>query len=527
MTCTTHRNAQRSTVSSLMSHLRATSVASWVLCLTTFCLSASQAFAADDEFPYPALVFVETAEVRCGPGDEFYVTGKLKRGVEVEVYRHEPNGWMAIRPPAGSFSWIPARSLRGTETPDVAEAAEADVVVWVGTSVESVQRHKWQVELQPGERVEILNRKLLAPFQGAEPETWCMVAPPAGEFRWIHTNAVRPKRMRLSEEELAAHRVAPPAAAPGAPAAPVEAPQGGFGFAGPPPFEVDPTNGAAAPTSSAIASGVLASAGSSVPPSLPPSDVAAGSTIDFTTWTREAMELELARRVTTPMDSWRLNDLVAEIEKRKAETPDPGEAARWDAFLVRAKEFRLLQEKARIAAGGAPSLGVAASAGTASQSPSAGFYGATASAAPQLRAANAPSRVLADPPILNRLFSGEGWTGRGDAAALPALGGRETMGSLSGAAAFGSPAAGNAVPAANYDATGFLMPINRQSENVPPFALVTAEGRILRYVNPTPGLNLHRYVRQEIGVFGATQTAAGLEGGVLTAERVIVLDRHR
>jgi SH3-like domain-containing protein len=491
------------------------------VCVAAACLNVSLAAAAEDEFPYPALVFVETAEVRCGPGDEFYVTGKLKRGVEVEVYRHEANGWMAIRPPAGSFSWIPARSLRGTETPDVAEAAEADVVVWVGTSIESVQRHKWQVELQPGERVEILNRKLLAPFQGAEPETWCMVAPPAGEFRWIHTNAIRPKRMRLTEEELAAHRVAPPTAAPGSPAPPVEAPAGGFGFAGPPPFEVDPTSGSAAPTS---ASGLPAgpSAGTAVPPSLPPSDVAAGSTTDFTTWTREAMELELARRVTTPMSSWRLNDLVAEIEKRKAETPDPGEAARWDAFLVRTKEFRLLQEKARIAAGGAFSPGSSANGGASAGSPSSGFYGATASAAPQLRAANVPSRVLADPPILNRLFSGEGWTGRDDTASLSALGGRETLGSLSGSAT-----AGSSIPAANYDATGFLMPINRQSENVPPFALVSAEGRILRYVNPTPGLNLHRYVRQEIGVFGATQPAAGLDGGVLTAERVIVLDRHR
>lgn len=500
--------------------------ATLTICFAAACLSVSNAAAVDNEFPYPALVFVETAEVRCGPGDDFYVTDKLKRGVEVEVYRHEANGWMAIRPPAGSFSWIPARSLRGTETPDVAEAAEADVVVWVGTSVESVQRHKWQVELQPGERVEILNRKLLAPFQGAEPETWCMVAPPAGEFRWIHTNAIRPKRMRLTEEELAAHRVAPPAATPGSPAPPVEAPAGGFGFAGPPPFEVDPTNGAAAPTS---ASGLPAvpSAGSAVPPSLPPSDVAAGSTTDFTTWTREAMELELARRVTTPMSSWRLNDLVAEIEKRKAETPEPGEAARWDAFLVRTKEFRLLQEKARIAAGGASPLDAAASAGATAGAPAAGFYGASASAAPQLRAANVPSRVMADPPILNRLFSGEGWTGRGDGAGLSSFGGRETLGSLSGSADPGTPASGASVPAANYDATGFLMPINRQSENVPPFALVNAEGRILRYVNPTPGLNLHRYVRQEIGVFGATQTAAGLDGGVLTAERVIVLDRHR
>ena len=83
------------------------------------------------------------------------------------------------------------------------------------------------------------------------------------------------------------------------------------------------------------------------------------------------------------------------------------------------------------------------------------------------------------------------------------------------------------VPAAEYDGTGFLMPVNRQSEKVPPFALVSRDGRILRYVVPTPGLNLQRYERQEVGVFGSTRNAEGVAGGLLVAERIVELDRHR
>ena len=66
----------------------------------------------EPEFPYKALVASEQLYVRSGPGQEFYPTARLRRGQEVEVFRHEPTGWCAIRPPEGSFTWLSGRCLK-------------------------------------------------------------------------------------------------------------------------------------------------------------------------------------------------------------------------------------------------------------------------------------------------------------------------------------------------------------------------------------------------------------------------------
>jgi len=48
-------------------------------------------------------------------GQNYYPTDKLKRGQEIEVFRHDPGGWCAIRPVDGSFTWVSGRYLRPTE----------------------------------------------------------------------------------------------------------------------------------------------------------------------------------------------------------------------------------------------------------------------------------------------------------------------------------------------------------------------------------------------------------------------------
>src|SRR5437764_628302 len=56
-------------------------------------------------------VTVPEAEVRCGPGDtpQMYVTSRLRKGDRVEVVKELDGGWLAIKPPTGSFSWINMR----------------------------------------------------------------------------------------------------------------------------------------------------------------------------------------------------------------------------------------------------------------------------------------------------------------------------------------------------------------------------------------------------------------------------------
>lgn len=77
-----------------------------------------------------------------------------------------------------------------------------------------------------------------------------------------------------------------------------------------------------------------------------------------------------------------------------------------------------------------------------------------------------------------------------------------------------------------YDGSGWLVPVHSTKQTAPPYALLDAEGDVLQYVSPAPGLNLHRYVRKQVGVFGHCGYQQSLKKPHLTAERVVDLRRH-
>ncbi len=134
---------------------------------------------AAEDFPYTAAITAEDVYVRSGPGANYYPTDKLQRGDTVEVYRHDPGGWCAIRPPKNSFSWIAAQKLTAAGN-ELAAANEDRVVVRVGSTFSDI-REVIQVRLDKGERVEVMS-----PPPGDDPMSgWYKIAPPAGEFRWI------------------------------------------------------------------------------------------------------------------------------------------------------------------------------------------------------------------------------------------------------------------------------------------------------------------------------------------------------
>ena len=150
-----------------------------------------------DEFPYKATVKTQDTEVRSGPGKNFYATDKLEEGAVVEVYRHDPGGWCAIRPPDSSFSWVRSRYLELNETcPCVATVNAENVVARVGSSLTEA-RDVIQVHLEKDEAVEFVDG------DEAKPGSWRKIAPPAGEFRWVTLDAIERSNepMELSDTD--------------------------------------------------------------------------------------------------------------------------------------------------------------------------------------------------------------------------------------------------------------------------------------------------------------------------------------
>ena len=118
--------------------------------------------------------------VRSAPGSGFYGTTKLQPGEEVEVWRHDPEGWIAIRPPHDSFSLVRAGHTRFVSD-QVIEIIDEDCKSWVGTRLGEVEAPMWQVKLKPGEKLAVLGE-----IEIDGEVVWYQVAPPSGEFRWVH-----------------------------------------------------------------------------------------------------------------------------------------------------------------------------------------------------------------------------------------------------------------------------------------------------------------------------------------------------
>lgn len=135
------------------------------------------------DFPYQAIVGANSASVYSGPDEVHYATDELPSGEVVVVYRHDPNGWCAIQPPAGSFSLLPEAAVEELED-GVGVLVQDQVQAWVGTRLGSVDKPLWQVKLRVDEEVEIIGEASW-PSPDGHSTVWYQISPPAGEFRWV------------------------------------------------------------------------------------------------------------------------------------------------------------------------------------------------------------------------------------------------------------------------------------------------------------------------------------------------------
>ncbi len=138
----------------------------------------------------PEVRYVTAAEalVRAGPSERFYPTNLLHPGDKVQVVEAGAGGWLAIRPPEGSFSWINTRFLQNIvpHQPNYVVAQEgttADVVI--GSSVRRDRPDVVGAKLQRGTQV-----RSLGPTQTDCEGTWMPIEPPPGEVRYIQADAV-------------------------------------------------------------------------------------------------------------------------------------------------------------------------------------------------------------------------------------------------------------------------------------------------------------------------------------------------
>lgn len=158
------------------------------------------------DFPFDAIVNTEETLVWSGTSgeDKDYATMKLRRGDKVRVLHQEFGGWYKIAPPDGSFSWIRDDLIDRTAQQGV---VKDDTMAIIGSEIGSP---KFEVRnlLRAGEVVEILTQAEQLE-QGPQRIPMLRIKPPRGEFRFIRQRDVVPADKFVAGREASSTAVLP------------------------------------------------------------------------------------------------------------------------------------------------------------------------------------------------------------------------------------------------------------------------------------------------------------------------------
>jgi uncharacterized protein YraI len=452
--------------------------------LKLFCLAiacAAAAHAAD--FPYDAYISTDQTQIIAGPGHRYYATDRLTRGAKVEIYREDASGWLAIRPPEGSFSWVPAEFVERLEDENLGRVKES-TGAWIGTSIEHVSEHQQQVTLKPGEVVQILSEKSLA-ARGTE-RTWLKIAPPAGEFRWVHLRDVsrqkpeEPKREELRPEDPNAQQVAAePAPAAAAPVTTEEKPSRVDRLVEPAQF---PTAIKGAESQSLSPDGFVPRKRRTDDQVTPvpfaparPQVTSPSARPTFDAGTRIASATPA--RVAVPAGNLSSEEIARQLDQIEVDLSlmIAQDRSQWNLAGLKRRAESLVEGGADPASRGRARL------------------------------------VLDKIKQFDEAF---------DARSLSSQAPKTPAQSL--------PASTSSISDPRYDAQGWLKPVISRKSDKPaaPYAVVDSEGKPVCFISPSPGLNLNRYLNKQVGLYGRRGFLEELKKPHLMAERIVEIDSH-
>jgi hypothetical protein len=145
---------------------------------------------AAEPVPDVRMVTVPQAQVWCGPStaNGLYPTNMVRQGDRVQVERELDSGWLVIRPPSGSFSWINSRFVQHISSNYanyVVTYDGHDVPVLIGSSLKIDRPSRVGVRLPRGAQIRVIGRAMTD-----EEGTWLPIEPPEGEVRYLRKEAV-------------------------------------------------------------------------------------------------------------------------------------------------------------------------------------------------------------------------------------------------------------------------------------------------------------------------------------------------
>ena len=385
--------------------------------------------------PQIRFVAIDSAEIRAGPGTNFYPTNRLTRGTRLECYHATEDDWVAIRPPNSSFSVVAQHDLELTKAPQIGRVTSATGRSWIGSRLMGAFDLRSSVQLKVGELVTVRGLRRVQLHHTGAAQTMYEIAPPSGEFRWIRRSDLHTEPTQSVQQ---AHYMQ-------------------SGLAGSDSFVArrgvhrqTRRNGLGVERNPNRLSRSITS--------LETFRVPGHDAVDELT-------IELTSTITQPVKDWKLNSL----QRQAANLAQSGETivirGRAHKFLTRIERFVSLQNS-----------------------------------------------VLSDPHDSSHR--------RPDATVR--------SGNQSIAVGTGVRKARFPVPSKTH--FGWLLPtvsVLKSQQRIPPYVLKDDLDKVIAFVTPLPGLNLHRYQKQRVQVFGEQGFLTQHQLPHLTAERVVPIDARR
>lgn len=492
--------------------------------------------------PYLVYVDQEGVTARCGPGGEYYRTDPLRHGQRLEVYLETEDGWLGVRPPEGSFCWVPAHAVELDRGGSSGKITEDATLAWIGTHLGKARKYLWQIQMPRGEEVTILGR---AEREGPDgPQLWYRIVPPSGEFRWVHRDQVVDNpELLLRDKPGADERLAnaQPTPLEPTPERPVPAPVVTRSILEPalldtdrvqpsivPPVQLHalsapeaipladvapaPADAEAASTAASAVASVLSQTpvGSGVElaqqppllaiasePSVRPIGAAADAGVG--PMTNDADWVVGANRANTQTVQARGQTIAATGAPSPVRQSDyqtqalPANAATFAGASVDALQLELTRRM--VAAAGAAELEPLRLAAEE-------IARSHASEAERQRARLLAQRVQQVQSVARRR---DGQSEPASSATVLAPVEPATV-TLPVSQRMPAP-----TDASSSDPSGYLVQVYSSRPDSPPFALTDASGRTTHYVSPAPGVNLRRFLNQYITVSGQSGYATGLD----------------
>ena len=161
--------------------------------LTALCavLALGRSALAQDA-SYHAIVVQAEAEVRAGASIDprLYATNRLQRGDHVEVIEDAGNGWLKIRPPSRSYSWIDAKQIERIDKDQANFVVKADVGVAVPVYIGSDLLNGAPPTVESCKVYQGTQIVVVGMERKDDSGAWLPIKPPPAESRYIRAEAV-------------------------------------------------------------------------------------------------------------------------------------------------------------------------------------------------------------------------------------------------------------------------------------------------------------------------------------------------